>query len=75
MRDVDIMKLCQRCKMYEAEVETDREIFLCENCDSRRLSCINNTKNPMSEIDFWKECGIMESQEAQELNEHFGVTE
>jgi len=52
------MKLCQRCKVYEVEVETDRGVLLCESCDSQRLSCLNNTENPKTEEDFYKEMGL-----------------
>ena len=49
------MKICQRCKIDNAEVETDRGIFLCNSCDCERLSRINNTENPKTEEDFYKE--------------------
>ena len=48
-------KVCDRCKINEADVETERGFYLCFSCDSERLSCVNNTENPKTEEEFFEE--------------------
>lgn len=47
------IKFCDKCKVVKAEVETDRGVFLCNECDYERLSAINNIDNPVTEEEFY----------------------
>jgi hypothetical protein len=47
-------KKCDRCKINIAEIEIDN-FYLCNSCDCERLSCLNNTENPKTEEEFFKE--------------------